>query len=331
MIQETSRLNSTARSEIIATLIGNLHAQYVFPSVVEEMALALYQKQSSGTYDTILDAQQFANTLTKDLQEMSKDKQLVVFYKEAEADSELNDTDLSRGAGTLGALFNYGFEKVERLAGNIGYLSIHTFFSPSVAVRAAITTMDFIAYTNTLIIDLRTATGGDPAMVNFFASYFFPPETVHLNDIYWRTSDSTQQFWTLPYVPGQRYVDKPIYILSGRNTPAAAEEFAYDLQSQQRATIVGEPTSGAANPRQQFQLTEQFSCWIPVGRAINPVTKTSWEGSGIRPDKEVREEDAFKAAYMLALKQVRAGFNGTSTLAQKRLADEVQHVLAGLE
>jgi C-terminal processing protease CtpA/Prc len=329
MLQETSRLNSTARSEIIATLIGNLHAHYVFPSLVEEMALTLYQKQSSGAYDTILDAEQFAHTLTEDLQEISKDKQLVVFSKDPEASSALDETDLSKSAG--GALFNYGFEKVERLAGNIGYLSIHTFFSPSIAVRAAITTMDFIAYTNTLIIDLRTSTGGDPAMVNFFASYFFSPEPVHLNDIYWRASDSTQQFWTLPYVPGQRYVDKPIYILIGRNTPAAAEEFAYDLQSQQRATIVGEPTSGAANPRQQFQLTEQFGCWIPVGRAINPITKTSWEGAGILPDKEVPGEDAFKTAYMLALKHVRSGFNGTSTLAQKKLAEEVQHVLAGLE
>ncbi len=331
MIQETSRLNSIARSELIATLIGNLHAQYVFPSVVEEMALALYQRQSSGVYDSIRDAEQFANTLTEDLQKISKDKQLVVFYKDPEAASALDDADLSRCAGTVGAIFNYGFERVERLAGNIGFLSLHTFFSPTIAIRAAITTMDFIAYTNTLIIDLRASTGGDPAMVNFFASYFFSPEPVHLNDIYWRASNSTQQFWTLPFVPGQRYVDKPIYILTGRHTPAGAEEFAYDLQSQQRATIIGEPTSGAANPRQQFQLTEQFGCWIPVGRAINPITKTSWEGSGIVPDMEVPAEDAFKAAYTLALKHVRAGFNGTSTPVQKRLAKEVQHVLAELE
>jgi hypothetical protein len=296
MIQETSRLNSIARSEVIATLIGNLHAHYVFPTLVEEMALALYQRQSNGTYDTILDAEQFANTLTGHLQEISKDRQLVVFYKDPEVENALDDSDLSRSAGSIGAIFNYGFEKVERLAGNIGYLSIHTFFSPSVAVRAAITTMDFIAYTNTLIIDLRTSTDGDPSMVNFFASYFFPPEPVHLNDIYWRASDSTQQFWTLPYVPGQRYVDRPIYILTGRNTPSAAEEFAYDLQSQQRAIIVGEPTTGAANPRKQFQLTDQFGCWIPVGRAINPITKTSWEGAGIAPDREVPAEDAFKTA-----------------------------------
>jgi C-terminal processing protease CtpA/Prc len=329
MIQETCRLNSTARSEIIATLIGNLHAHYVFPSVVEEMALALYQKQSNGEYDTIFDAEQFAHMLTNDLQAISKDKQLVVFYKDAEV--TLDDMDLARSAGSVGAVFNYGFEKVERLAGNIGYLSIHTFFSPTVAVRAAITTMDFIAYTNALIIDVRTTTGGDPAMVNFFASYFFSPEPVHLNDIYWRANDSIQEFWTLPFVPGQRYIDRPIYILIGKNTPAAAEEFAYDLQSQQRATIIGEPTGGAANPRRQFQLTEQFACWIPVGRTINPITKTSWEGSGILPDREVSEENAFKTAYTLALKHVRAGFNGCSTLAQKRLSEEVQHVLTGLE
>ncbi len=328
MIQEARRLNSIARSEVIATLIGNLHAQYVFPTIVEEMALALYQRQSSGAYDTILDAEEFANTLTEDLRKISKDKQLTVFYKDPERECALDDADL---CGSDGALFNYGFEKVERLAGNIGYLSIHTFFSPTIAVRAAITTMDFIAYTNTLIIDLRTCTGGDSSMVKFFASYFFPPEPVHLNDIYWRARGSIQQFWTLPYVPGPRYGDRPIYILTARNTPSAAEEFAYDLQSQQRATIIGESTSGAANPQQQFQLTEQFGCWIPVGRVINPITKTSWEGTGIVPDRETTAENAFKAAYTLALKHVRAGFNGTSTPAQKRLSEEVQSVLSRLE
>ncbi len=333
MNHDTSRLSSAARSEVIDTLISKLNAQYVFPTVVEEIALSLRQKQNSALYDEISDGEELARTLTAHLQEISRDKHLAVFYKNSE-DGSSTDT-IAAGhcgdTGDMGAIFNYGFEKVERLAGNIGYLSIHAFFSPSVGVRAAITATDFIAHTNTLIIDLRKSGGGELSMVSFLASYFFTPEPVHLNNIYWRASNCTQQFWTLPYIPGQRYVDKPIYILTSRTTSAAAEEFTYDLQSQKRAIVIGEATAGEANPLEMFQLTARFDCQIPVGRAINPITGTNWERTGVIPNIEVPQEDAFKTAYMLALQNVRAGFNGTSTLCQKKLAEEVHHVLAGLE
>jgi C-terminal processing protease CtpA/Prc len=326
-------LSHTARSEVVETLIDKLYTHYVFPTVVEEIALFLRKRQNEGAYEAISGGEELARTLSAHLQEISKDKQLAVFYKHSETESSADEeaSNHYKGSGDSGAIFNYGFEKVERLAGNIGYLSIHAFFSPSVAARAAITATDFIAHTNTLIIDLRKSVGGNLSMVNFFASYFFPPEPAHLNNIYWRASNSTQQFWTLPYVPGQRYVDKLVYILTSRTTPAASEEFTYDLQSQKHATVIGEATAGEANPHKTFQLTAQLDCCIPVGRVINPITGTNWEGTGVIPDIAVSQEDAFKTAYMLALRSVRAGFNGTSTPVQKKLAEEVHHILAALE
>ena len=43
---------------------------------------------------------------------------------------------------------------------------------------------------------------------------------------------------------------------------------------------------------------------VPIGRAINPITKTNWEGVGVKPDVEVSQEIALKTAHALALKNV---------------------------
>ena len=78
---------------------------------------------------------------------------------------------------------------------------------------------------------------------------------------------------------GERYgEDKPIYILTSHTTFSAAEEYAYDLQALGRSTIVGEITQGGANPGQPFELAAYFTVLIPIGEAVNPTTKTNWEG-----------------------------------------------------
>jgi C-terminal processing protease CtpA/Prc len=324
MDDNNHQLSSAERSEVIDTVINKLHTRYIFPA--EDIALMLHQRQSRGEYDLLSNGRQFAETLTTHIRDVSKDPHLIVFYEPQEAGPEEKAT--SSNGRDVAALFNYGFEKVERLAGNIGYLRIHTFFSPTIAFQAAITSMDFVTHTHALIIDLRSASGGDISMGRFLASYFFPPEPVHLNTLYTRTSNSPQQYWTLPYVPGHRYDNKPLHILASRVTSSTAEAFAYDLQSQKRATIVGETTAGEANPLERFQLTAHFACCIPVGHITNPVTGTNWEGSGVRPDVEVAQEDALKTAYILALKYVLESNGHIHNPAQYALEKEIRAVLA---
>ena len=114
-----------------------------------------------------------------------------------------------------------------------------------------------------------------PAMVALLCSYFFDGEPVHLNDLYWREGDRTQQFWTHPYVPGKRYVGKEIYVLTSKRTFSGAEEFTYNLKNLKRATIVGETTVGGAHPGGTQRINAHFAVWVPSGRAINPITKTN--------------------------------------------------------
>lgn len=45
--------------------------------------------------------------------------------------------------------------------------------------------------------------------------------------------------------------------------------------------------------------------FIPTGRAINPVTKTNWEGTGVKPDIEIEASKAFDTALVLARKDAK--------------------------
>jgi len=168
-----------------------------------------------------------------------------------------------------------------------------------------------------VIVDLRQNGGGDPAMVQLIASYFFGTEPVHLNDLYFRPSDSTTQWWTLAYVPGRRMPTTDVYVLTSHRTFSAAEEFTYDLQNLKRATIVGEVTGGGAHPGDPERLSEHFMMFVPSGRAVNPVTKTDWEGTGVKPDVEVPAEKALKMANLMALK--RAVQKTTDPIIKQRL------------
>jgi C-terminal processing protease CtpA/Prc len=166
--------------------------------------------------------------------------------------------------------------------------------------------MNLLAHTDALIIDLRRCRGGDPAMVALLCSYLFDDD-VHLNDLYHRADDSTAQFWTSPYVPGSRFGGtKPLYVLTSSTTFSGAEELTYNLQQRRRATVIGETTRGGAHPVRAYRVDAHLRATVPIARAINPVSGTNWEGTGVTPDVEVPAEGAFEVAYRGALEHVLA-------------------------
>jgi C-terminal processing protease CtpA/Prc len=165
--------------------------------------------------------------------------------------------------------------------------------------------MGFLAHADALIVDLRDNHGGQPTMVQLILSYFFDTPT-HLNDIYIRPDNTTRQYWTLPYVPGPRLIDTPLYVLTSKRTFSGAEEFTNDLKSQKRAAIVGERTRGGAHPLNTIPIGEHFVVGIPVGRPINPITHGDWEGTGVAPDVETVATDALEMAQKLATAKILA-------------------------
>jgi C-terminal processing protease CtpA/Prc len=165
-------------------------------------------------------------------------------------------------------------------------------------------------------------------MIGLLSSYLFD-DVVHLNDFYIRERDEHRQFWTAPHVQGQRYGgNKPVYILTSNRTFSAAEEFTYNLKNLKRAIIVGETTGGGAHPGGVRGITDHFGIWVPNGRAINPITKTNWEGIGIEPAVKVAAADALKAAHLDALQKLRT--TSTDPRQQQEL-DRVITTLKGLK
>ncbi|MDX2149338.1 MAG: S41 family peptidase [Bryobacteraceae bacterium] len=298
-------VDESARQQVVNTLAERLENRYVFPKTAKKIVETLRRKQQDGGYKSLDTGRAFARQLTADLQEISKDKHLRVNYVH-EGVPELrrpSPEDIERQRKNM-ARMNYGFEKVERLEGNIGYLDLRGFMDPALGGDTAFAAMQFLANTDSLIIDLRRNGGGSPGMVALITSWLFGDNRVHLNDLYYRPADSTEQWHTLPWVPGKRYAGKDVYLLTSKYTFSAAEEFTYNLKNLKRATIVGETTGGGAHPGEGVKLHDKFSAFISTGRAINPYSKTNWEGTGVAPDVAADAETALKKAHLMALEKL---------------------------
>src|SRR5262249_49738165 len=98
----------------------------------------------------------------------------------------------------------------------------------------------------------------------------------------------------------KRLGGKPVYVLTSKQTFSGAEEFCYNLKNLKRATLVGETTGGGAHPVRGQRIDEHFMIGVPFARAINPISKTNWEGTGVEPDVQVAAADALRTAGKMA-------------------------------
>lgn len=306
-----SQLTGEDIEETISSVKKILNENYVFPEIAEKIIFLLETNQEKNKYDAIKDPSIFAEILTRDIQSFNSDRHLrVLFEPERIAKQKITisaeDNDKSEQEYMLHLKRNnYYFNEVKILEGNIGYLDLRKFRDPKYAGKTAISAMNFLGNSDAIIIDLRNNGGGTPKMVQFISTYFFNNEVVHLNSVYKRKEDILKQFWTLPYVPGKRMANIPLYILTSTRTFSAAEEFSYNLQSLKRATIVGEITGGGAHPGGRITANERYNVWTPTARSINPITKTNWENIGVIPDIKTKEEDALKTAHLRALDSLK--------------------------
>jgi retinol-binding protein 3 len=298
-------LDAATRTEVINTAIADLNEFYVSPDVATQMSNAIRARQQRGEYNSITDGDAFAMKLTGDLRDVSHDKHLRVDFSPVPIPPETSGPDPKAEAEYRKQMeqMNCGFDKLEILPGNIGYVKFDFFADPGVCGPTVIAAMNFLSNTDALIFDLRENGGGDPEMVTYICSYLFDQPT-HLNDLWTRKGNSTHQFWTLPYVSGKRLATQPAYVLTAHRTFSGGEEFTYDLQQTKRATIVGEVTGGGAHPVSGHRIDDHFEIGVPFATAINPVTHTSWEGTGVTPDVKVPAADALSTAQKLATEKL---------------------------
>jgi len=320
-------IDAGTRQQVIDGAIEHMRRAYIFADVAEKMAEALRAHVARQAYEDITNPRAFAGALTKHLQEVSRDKHLRVIYDPAGFPQRSGPPSEGERAQRLASerRRNFGFRAVERLDGNVGYIELIGFSGSEEVSEAAVPAMNFVANTDALLFDVRRNGGGSPLTIGLISSYLFD-RVVHLNDFYVRETDTTRQFFTKPDVQGRRYGEsKPVFVLTSSRTFSAAEEFTYNLKHLERATIVGEATGGGAHPGGVRRITERFGIWLPNGRAINPITKTNWEGTGVEPDIKVDADHALFTAHLAALRKIR------ETATDSRHLEELDRAIATLE
>ncbi|WP_426361730.1 S41 family peptidase [Streptomyces sp. E-08] len=277
-----------------------LTERYVFPEIAEQVADLLRHRLAEGAYD-VDGAEELARLVTADLQSVNSDRHLRLKHHADPVSPE-------QGAATLASMrrdFDTslgGAPRVQLLDGGVAVVELAPMLFPlewaAEPLGAALTVA---SRAQALIVDLRGNRGGDPDTVAFVCSYLLDERT-HLNTMHWRSGERVEQSWSLPHVPGARFGGtKPLYVLSSARTFSAAEELAYNLQQLGRAVVVGEPTLGGAHPCRGWTVHPHLEATIPVGRAVNPVSGTNWEGTGVQPDVPCAAADSLDRAHALAL------------------------------
>ena len=301
-------VNAQDRAAIVDDVTTALNEVYVFPETARKMEEHVRRQLKAGAYDRLGALDAFTQKLTEDLQSVSHDLHLrVTWDPEAPAgDAEGQPTAEQQARfAAQERRDNYCFRKVERLAGNVGYLKLDCFAPAELAGGTAVAAMGFLAGSDALIFDLRDNGGGSPTMIQLLTSYLMGGEPAHLNNFYIRKGDKTQQFWTQAWVPGTRLPDVPVFVLTSNRTFSAAEEFTYNLKNMKRATIIGETTGGGAHPVDLHRVQGYpVAVSLPFGRAVNPISGTNWEGTGVEPDVKTPAAEALAAAHSRALAAV---------------------------
>ncbi len=284
---QNEKLTSDYKKEVIEQVVELVNDNYVFPDVAKTTGESLVKKLKEGRFDNDSTIAAFAKSLTEEVQLINHDKHMRIRPQTAGSPGVFNNSTNDAG-----------FKEVKMLDNNIGYIDLRLFFPPSIAAPVADKSFKELAGAKAIIIDLRNNGGGSPDMVQYLCSYFFDKK-IHLNSLYSRLTNSTREFWTID-VNGTKMPDIPLFILTSKRTFSGAEEFSYNMQTQKRATLIGETTGGGANPGGIFRINDDLGIFIPTGRAINPITGTNWEGVGVKPAIAVPVDEALEKAKVLA-------------------------------
>ena len=298
-------IDAAEKKRVIDAAIKWIDEDYIFPDVAKKLSASLRAHLQHGDYDSFTEGGPFSERITDEMVAISHDQHLGLdFYliaqpehkPESKADDDANfRREMARE--------NCGFEKADHLPGNIGYLKINSFPQPDVCGEKAVAAMAMIADSDAVIFDLRDNNGGVPRMIALIASYLFDKPT-HLADFHLRKEKTTDQLWTLPYVPGKRLVTQPVFVLLSKTTFSGGEAFAYHLKNLKRATLVGETTAGGANTYAPHRIDAHFVVNVSRGRAVNPTTNANWEGVGVEPDVKTTAADALDTAIKLAMQKL---------------------------
>ena len=313
--------------ETAAAFARLVEENYVFPDIGRKYAQTLRARASRGDYDKVGTRGALAAALTKHVQAVHRDRHLRMLVQSAAAgaQSQMMMVGPQAQQGPVEASKpgpGKPIEEARWLAPGIAYIRFTIFpLDPAVTAAAA----DFMkdhADADTVIFDVRTNKGGGMSQAMVMLPYLFDKETVLVRgDVRssviegmiappamppWmrlaspaREGVRTEDTLVRPHPSERRLFDAKVYVLTSNFTASAAEAFAFGLRTTDRATLVGERTTGVghfAPPGQR--VNDKFGAFVPIGRAYDPRTGEGWEGTGVQPHIEVPAEKALVEALV---------------------------------
>jgi len=297
-----SIVDDSTRAVIVDTVSAKLRELYVYPDIAEKMVHLIRTRLESGEYDDIETLEDFVTELNRDMLSVFPDGHLEVSVMRKHGPEQTGTQDWWEEQAKNSRFNNFGFHRLDRLPGNVGYLELTIFDYPELAGETLVAAMQYLAHTDAIIIDLRQNPGGRGELVQILLSYFFEDHRVHFLTEQDGVRNITRQWWTLPYVPGTRKPETPLYILTSANTGSAAEEFAFALKNLGRAKIVGETTAGAAHKTHNHTYPDlNIEIHMPDGRSFDPISGKDWEGAGVAPHIPTDSDRALEIAHTEAI------------------------------
>jgi hypothetical protein len=298
-----AEIDAAIRKEVLTELARALESQYAIPDTARKLAETVRAKQALNAYKQITVAPEFARALTDDLYAVAHDRHLRVGFSFAPLPQGAPGPPSQDVLNQMRKL-NGAIPKVEILDGNVGYVRVNGVPPVEIARSAVAAAFAFLHNTDALIIDNRGNGGGDPNTVAVYLSYLSEGKPYVVNTFHWRARNRVEEFKTTDLGELAYGAHKPVFVLASPATFSGGEELTYDLQVLKRALVVGEVTGGGANPGGPVPLGHQFFVNMPGGQAINPVTGTSWEGMGVKPDIPVPAAAALNKAHELAISRL---------------------------
>ena len=295
---------SVTAGKLVTSIVDRLNAAYIFPDRAAQAAAQLSASLKDGRYEGH-SGPDLCELISDDLRRATDDKHLRLIWHDSAAATQDEDALIAQLREQI-RQENYGVRQVEVLPGNVGLIALTIIPEASTGGEVIAAAMRLVAGTDALILDLRSTRGGAPDGVALLASYFFEDGETRLSDVIEGPAGPTRQFWTAAYLPGPRFLSRPLFVLTSSSTFSGGEALAYDLQVLGRVTVVGETTRGGAHPSAVIPIAEQVELRLPIARSVNPMTGTNWEGVGVDPDVPVRAEDALVVAVDQARAQVHA-------------------------
>lgn len=303
-------LDTRKRAAVVDSIAAKLIANCVMEEEARAMAEHLKEQLGSGAYDGIDDLHTFVRRLDADARSVHDDPHFGIRVLE---EPVTDDTAAEESEALHRQMYvehmrftNFGFDRVERLEGNIGYLKVSIFSYEHLGGHTAHAAMAFLSYCDVLIIDLRRCYGGRREVMEILMSYLFEEAQHYATEIN-KVKRKTEEHWTREYVPGRKMTDVPVYVLTGWETASGAEQMAFTLLNRERAVIVGDTTAGAAHGTYRAPIPSvRTVVFCPHELVSDPLTGTDWEGVGIIPDVTVPEKDALLYAHVDALTRLIA-------------------------